>query len=89
MRVRAVFLDTVTLLAEPDDGDALHDPLDYDVEHYVRVLRETFGARLERAVAPEDFAALFADPGQLTLFTKGLESARPSLTLLPREPSSA
>jgi DNA polymerase I len=44
------------LLRDPDDGlggtfvDA--DPRDYDVEHYVRVLRETYAARLERAFAP-------------------------------------
>ena len=30
------------------------DPRDYDVEHYVRVLRENFAARLARAFTPED-----------------------------------
>ena len=39
------------------------DPRDYDVDHYVRVLRDTFAARLARAFTPDDFAAVFADPG--------------------------
>jgi len=36
------------LLPEPDEEDesAGTDPRDYDIEHYVRVLGETFGARL-------------------------------------------
>jgi DNA polymerase, archaea type len=51
-----------------DDGDAGEDPRNYDVEHYVRVLRENFAARLVRAFQPRDFAALFADPDQGALF---------------------
>ena len=60
------------LLPDPEEeaDGAGPDPRDYDVEHYVRVLGETFGARLQRALDPEDFAAIFADPGQLTLFPK-------------------
>lgn len=48
--------------------DAARDPRDYDVEHYVRVLRESFASRLARAFEPADFAALFADPDQGALF---------------------
>jgi DNA polymerase I len=49
----------------------------------VRLLRETFAARLARALDPEDFAAVFADPQQPSLFGSSLEQARPILTLLP------
>ena len=49
---------------DDDDGAERADPRDYDVDHYVRVLRETFAARLARAFTPEDFAAVFADPEQ-------------------------
>jgi DNA polymerase elongation subunit (family B) len=69
------------VVAESDDGapnDAL-DPRDYDVDHYARVLRDTFAARLARAFTPEDFDALFADPVQLPLFPAGVEEMRPVL----------
>jgi len=56
------------------------DPRDYDVEHYLRVLRETYAARLARALTPEDFAAVFADPEQPSLFAPSLAGARPILT---------
>ncbi|MGN6105523.1 MAG: DNA polymerase domain-containing protein [Kofleriaceae bacterium] len=56
------------------------DPRDYDVEHYVRVLRDTFAARLARALSPEDYAAVFADPDQPSLFAPSLVEARPILT---------
>ena len=55
---------------------------DYDVEHYVRVLRETFASRLARALTPEDFASVFADPDQLSLFAPSLSTVRPVLTTL-------
>jgi DNA polymerase elongation subunit (family B) len=41
---------------------------DYDAEHYARVLRATYAARLARAFTPADYEAVFADPGQLSLF---------------------
>jgi DNA polymerase elongation subunit (family B) len=62
-----------------DDALGHPDPRDYDVDHYARVLRDTFAARFERAFAPEDFAALFADPDQLTLFAPPIETIRPIL----------
>jgi DNA polymerase, archaea type len=61
---------------------ARHDPRDYDVEHYLRVLRETYAQRLARALSPEDFAAVFADPDQPSLFARSLAGARPILTTL-------
>ncbi|HEY6176695.1 MAG TPA: hypothetical protein VIX73_19700, partial [Kofleriaceae bacterium] len=65
-----------------DDGAAppLDDPRDYDVEHYLRVLRDTYAARFARALDPEDFATIFADPEQPSLFARSLRDARPILT---------
>ncbi|MEJ7728091.1 MAG: DNA polymerase domain-containing protein [Polyangiaceae bacterium] len=62
-------------------------PRDYDVDYYARLLRETFAARLSRALAPDDFAAVFADPRQGSLFEVRLAEARPILT--PRRPPPA
>ena len=58
------------------------DPRDYDVEHYVRVLRDNFASRLERAFTPEDYAAVFADPDQLSLFASvdRHDSSDPAMT---------
>jgi hypothetical protein len=70
----------------PDDawpGGA--DPRDYDVDHYARVLRDNFAARLARALTPEDFAAVFADPNQLSLFAPPLAAMRPVLEARPGE----
>jgi DNA polymerase elongation subunit (family B) len=70
------------VVEEPDDDEdaiAGEDPRDYDVEHYARVLRENFAVRLERAFTAEDFAAVFADPGQLLLFAPAMEGVRPVL----------
>jgi DNA polymerase elongation subunit (family B) len=72
-----------------DDNDADDvpgtDPRDYDVEHYVRVLRDNFASRLARAFAPDDYAAVFADPDQLTLFAPSLAGVRPILTRITDE----
>ena len=65
------------------DEAAENDPRDYDVEHYVRLLRDTFASRLARAFTPDDFATLFDDPDQLTLFAKPIGSIRPILTVAP------
>ena len=68
---------------DPEDGEVAHvdtAPRDYDVDHYLRVLRDTFAARLARAFAPDDFAAVFADPDQLALFAPSLATIRPVLT---------
>jgi len=63
--------------AQPAD-----DPRDYDIEHYVRLLRDTYAARLSRALTAEDYAAIFADPEQPSLFARPLGDARPILTPL-------
>jgi DNA polymerase elongation subunit (family B) len=56
----------VTDRAETADGPP--DTLTYDVEHYVRVLKDNYASRLVRAFTAADFAALFADPDQASLF---------------------
>ena len=52
----------------PGSATPSADARDYHVEHYLRVLRDTYSARLARAFTPGDFAALFADPDQGALF---------------------
>jgi hypothetical protein len=64
----------------PEEEEA--DPRDYDVEHYVRVLRDSYASRMARALAPADYAAVFADADQLSLFAEPLERVRPILTVV-------
>jgi hypothetical protein len=64
-------------------ADRDQDPRDYDVDHYVRILREQYATRFSRALTHEDFAAVFADPDQLDLFARSLAGARPVLTTYP------
>ena len=64
----------VTDRAETADGRS--DVRNYDVEHYLRVLKDTYSARLARAFAPADFAALFADPDQASLFPPAYDEIR-------------
>jgi DNA polymerase elongation subunit (family B) len=63
------------------DG-AAHDRRDYDVSHYARLLGSTFATRLARAFTPDDFARVFADPEQPSLFDTSLRGTRPILTRL-------
>jgi len=44
------------------------------------LLRDSFAARLQRAFTPNDYAAVFEDPDQASLFAPPLESIRPVLT---------
>jgi DNA polymerase elongation subunit (family B) len=59
-----------------DEAVVIEDRRDYDVDHYARVLRETFAVRLARAFTPTDYEAVFADPDQLSLFTPPLATIR-------------
>ncbi|HEU0052906.1 MAG TPA: DNA polymerase domain-containing protein, partial [Longimicrobium sp.] len=70
----------------PADAD-IADPRDYDVDHYARVLRANFASRLARAFTPDDFAALFADPDQLSLFAPSPDAIRPILDTRPARAS--
>jgi DNA polymerase elongation subunit (family B) len=74
------------VVADPDDDTIavqVSDPRDYDVEHYVRLLRDTYASRLSRAFSPDDFATLFDDPDQLSLFGKPVSEIRPVLVRMP------
>jgi len=76
------------IVADPDDetiGVAVtdaRDPRDYDTEHYVRLLRDTYASRLARAFMPDDFATLFGDPDQLSLFDAPIAEIKPVLTAI-------
>ncbi|NTX04707.1 DNA polymerase domain-containing protein [Myxococcus sp. CA040A] len=76
---------------EPDDigstsSEVGNEPRDYDVEYYVRLLKETFAARLVRGLTPLDFSTVFDDPGQPSLFTPSLSDAKPILTVVAEPP---
>ncbi len=67
------------VVGDPDDDEVAAptaDARDYDVDHYVRVLRDNFATRLQRAFSPDDFAAVFADPDQLQLFAPSIAGIR-------------
>jgi DNA polymerase elongation subunit (family B) len=68
------------VVPEHEEGEPGADPRDYDVEHYARVLRDTYAARLARGLAPGDFDAVFADPEQLSLFAMPATSMRTVLS---------
>ncbi|HEX4341207.1 MAG TPA: DNA polymerase domain-containing protein [Polyangiaceae bacterium] len=77
------------LTAELEDRSiTTTDARDYDVEFYVRILRDTYAARLARAFTPEDFATVFADPEQPSLFETPLGDIHPILTIIDRPSSS-
>lgn len=71
------------VVGDPDESRAAADPRDYDVEWYVRLLRETYAARMVRAFAPADYDAVFPHPDQLSLFSPPIEGVT---TVLLREP---
>jgi DNA polymerase elongation subunit (family B) len=62
------------------------DLRDYDISHYARLLRETYAARLARAFSADDFATVFGDPEQPSLFAPPIESIQPLLTSLMEPP---
>jgi DNA polymerase elongation subunit (family B) len=68
------------LLHTTEDGEPSDDPRDYDATHYIRLLRETFAARLARAFTADDFATLFDNPMQPSLFAVPIEAIHPVLT---------
>jgi hypothetical protein len=83
------------LAAERGEGsDAFTGPAedafmaDYDVEYYVRLLRDSFAARLERAFSSEDFETVFADPIQPSLFSAGIANIKPVLVDVDAVPKS-
>lgn len=63
------------------------DPRDYDVEFYVRLLRESFASRMVRAFTTEDFEVLFSDPVQPSLFSETHANIVPVLEKFDEVPS--
>ncbi len=51
----------------------LTDRRDYDIEHYVRVLRDSYAERLRVVFEAEDFSQLFRLDGQQGLFDRPIE----------------
>jgi DNA polymerase elongation subunit (family B) len=76
-RVRVYRTEPGTAALVEETSDARRD---YDVDHYARVLRDNFAARLERAFSAEDYAALFGDTDQLSLFSPPIEWIRTVLS---------
>ena len=50
---------------------------DYDIDHYLQVLVNSYATRLRKAFAPEDFEQLFRLDGLSGLFDKPVESIEP------------
>jgi DNA polymerase elongation subunit (family B) len=83
--LREILLSESQLEEALAEGSAdTRDARDYDVEYYVRALRDNFASRLERALTPEDFAQVFADPAQLSLFAQEFSERRPLLVRFSR-----
>lgn len=79
IRVYRTKIGSGGLVEEPEnEASAIGSPdrRDYDVDHYARLLRETFAARMARAFTPTDYSALFADSSQLLLFTLPISAIR-------------
>jgi hypothetical protein len=74
------------VVLESDEGDSAEEAIrrDYDVEYYVRLLRDSFATRLARAFTPYDFSTVFADPDQPSLFSESLDRVETVLTRMTR-----
>jgi DNA polymerase elongation subunit (family B) len=85
LRVYRMKGGTGAVVADPEDDleSNTSDPRDYDVEWYVRLLRETYAARMMRAFTMDDYAAVFPHPDQLTLFAPPIEGVRTILVGAP------
>jgi DNA polymerase, archaea type len=75
--------DAASAATSGDLVTAPDDPRDYDVDYYLRTLRTTFVSRLVTGLRAEDFAAIFADPDQLSLFRPVIAEVQPILTPIP------
>lgn len=56
---------------------------DYDIEHYVQLLANTYASRLRKAFRAEDFAQLFRTDGQAGLFDTPVELIEPIRVRFP------
>jgi DNA polymerase, archaea type len=64
-----VFLSTAS-------APSLTDRRDYDTEHYLRILRDSYAERLRVVFAAEDFSQLFRLDGQQGLFDRPIEQMK-------------
>jgi DNA polymerase elongation subunit (family B) len=76
---RTISLDDEGEVNQDANGAEFLGRRDYDVDYYTHVLRATYASRLARAFTPEDFATVFADPDQPSLFAPMVENIRPVL----------
>lgn len=65
------------------------DPRNYDIPHYVRLLHESYAARLARAFTADDFATLFPVGDQASLFASPIATVRAILTTITTAPAAA
>ena len=64
--------------SQPDQSTgSVADRRDYDVEHYLNVLVNSYAGRLRKAFAPHDFEQLFRLDAQVGLFDQPVESIGP------------
>lgn len=68
---------SATTDAPHDSPVTLADRRDYDVEHYLNVLRTSYAGRLRKAFTPIDFERLFRLDDQLSLFDAPIEAIQP------------
>ena len=54
-------------------AQSLTDRRDYDIEHYLRILRDSYAERLRVVFEAEDFSQLFRLDGQQGLFDRPIE----------------
>jgi DNA polymerase, archaea type len=57
-------------------ASSLTDRWDYDSEHYLRILRDSYAERLRVVFEAEDFSQLFRLDGQQGLFDRPVEQMR-------------
>jgi DNA polymerase elongation subunit (family B) len=57
-------------------ASSLTDRKDYDIEHYLRILRDSYAERLHVVFEAEDFSQLFRLDGQQGLFDRPVEQMR-------------
>ncbi len=65
------------LVLKNDDEVQFDDPRDYDVEHYVGSLKDSYAQRLRKAFQSEDFEHLFRLEDQLGLFDRPADQIQP------------
>jgi hypothetical protein len=62
-----------TLFSVASTAPSLTDRRDYDIEHYLRILRDSYAERLRVVFEAEDFSQLFRLDGQQGLFDRPIE----------------